>query len=105
MAIPCPSVDGRIGNIYGRSIAGAPAHRFLPRPKAGLFAWHAIGHLRSVILVEGLFDLIVLWGGCLGGSDFRRRLAEFQQALLLELLLDAQVGNGPQLGEAENRQS
>jgi DNA primase len=26
-----------------------------------LFAWETVGHFSSVILVEGLFDLAVLW--------------------------------------------
>jgi DNA primase len=57
---PCRE-DGHCTNLYGRSIAVAPAHRFLPRPKAGLFAWETVRQSSSVILVEGLFDLAVLW--------------------------------------------
>jgi DNA primase len=48
-------------NLYGRSINGAAPHRFLPRPKGGLFSWSTIGTAPEVILVEGLFDLAVLW--------------------------------------------
>ena len=48
-------------NLYGRSIDGAAPHRFLPRPKGGLFSWSTIGTSTEVILVEGLFDLAVLW--------------------------------------------
>jgi len=48
-------------NLYGRSLGGAAPHRFLPRPKGGLFAWNLVGHHHHVILVEGLFDLAVLW--------------------------------------------
>jgi DNA primase len=48
-------------NLYGRSIDGAAPHRFLPRPKGGLFSWSTIGTSAEVILVEGLFDLAVLW--------------------------------------------
>lgn len=48
-------------NLYGRSIGTAAPHRFLPRPKGGLFAWSLLGHHRHIILVEGLFDLAVLW--------------------------------------------
>ena len=51
----------RPSNLYGRSLGGAAPHRFLPRPKGGLFAWSTIGHHADVILVEGLFDLAVLW--------------------------------------------
>jgi DNA primase len=48
-------------NLYGRNIDGAVSHRFLPRPKGGLFAWSTVGASPDVILVEGLFDLAVLW--------------------------------------------
>jgi DNA primase len=33
----------------------------LPRSKGGLFAWDSVRQFRDVILVEGLFDLAVLW--------------------------------------------
>jgi DNA primase len=48
-------------NLYGRSIGNAPAHRFLPGPKGGLFAWERVKQSSEVILVEGLFDLAALW--------------------------------------------
>ena len=48
-------------NLYGRSIGGAACHRFLPRPKGGLFAWSTARFFPDTILVEGLFDLAVLW--------------------------------------------
>ena len=48
-------------NLYGRSIGPPPPHRFLPRAKGGLFAWESIQEAPSVILVEGLFDLAILW--------------------------------------------
>lgn len=57
-----PCFDGcRPINLYGRSIGGAAPHRFLPRPKGGLFAWSTVRNYSDVILVEGLFDLAVLW--------------------------------------------
>lgn len=57
-----PCCDGsRPVNLYGRSIGGAAPHRFLPRPKGGLFAWTVVRNYPEVILVEGLFDLAVLW--------------------------------------------
>src|SRR5215472_15066513 len=31
------------------------------RSKGGLFAWESVGAFSTVILVEGLFDLAVLW--------------------------------------------
>ena len=57
---PC-SQQGRVINLYGRSIGAAFPHRFLPRPKGGLFAWEAVNQFSTIILVEGLFDLAVLW--------------------------------------------
>jgi DNA primase len=50
------------GNLYGRSIsASAPAHRFLPGLKGGLYLWQQAQAYPEVILVEGLFDYAVLW--------------------------------------------
>jgi DNA primase len=57
---PCYQ-QGRVINLYGRSIGAAFPHRLLPRSKGGLFAWDSVGAFSSVILVEGLFDLAVLW--------------------------------------------
>jgi DNA primase len=71
-------------NLYGRSIDGsAVSHRFLPRPKGGLFAWSMVGSFPDVILVEGLFDLAVLWQAgfvnttCAFGTHLTR--AQFSQ--------------------------
>ena len=57
---PCRQ-HGQIVNLYGRSIGAAFPHRLLPRSKGGLFAWESVRHCSTVILVEGLFDLAVLW--------------------------------------------
>src|SRR5208337_120756 len=38
-----------------------PSHQFLPGSKGGLFAWESVRQFPAVILVEGLFDLAVLW--------------------------------------------
>jgi DNA primase len=57
---PCRQQD-RIVNLYGRSIGDAFPHRLLPRSKGSLFAWESVRQFRNVILVEGLFDLAVLW--------------------------------------------
>jgi len=57
---PCYQ-QGRVINLYGRSIGAAFPHRLLPRSKGGFFAWDSVGAFSSVILVEGLFDLAVLW--------------------------------------------
>jgi DNA primase len=57
-----PCFDGsRPVNLYGRSLNGTASHRFLSRTKGGLFAWSTLGNAVDVILVEGLFDLAVLW--------------------------------------------
>jgi len=60
IVFPCRD-QGRLVNLYGRSMGGTPTHRFLPRPKGGLFAWETVRPFPTVILVEGLFDLAVLW--------------------------------------------
>jgi DNA primase len=57
---PCRQQD-HIVNLYGRSVGHAFPHRLLPRSKGGLFAWESVRQFRDVILVEGLFDLAVLW--------------------------------------------
>jgi DNA primase len=57
---PCRQ-HGQIANLYGRSIGAAFPHRLLPRSKGGLFAWESVRSFSAVILVEGLFDLAVLW--------------------------------------------
>jgi DNA primase len=49
-------------NLYGRSIrSSAPAHRFLPGSKGGLYLWEQVRRYPAVILVEGLFDYAVVW--------------------------------------------
>lgn len=48
-------------NLYGRSIVHAAAHRFLPGGKGGLYGWERARQYQHVVLVEGLFDLAVLW--------------------------------------------
>jgi DNA primase len=60
VVFPCRQ-QGGVTNLYGRSIGAAFPHRLLPRSKGGLFAWESVGAFSSVILVEGLFDLAVLW--------------------------------------------
>ncbi len=57
---PCPQ-QCRVINLYGRSIGTAFPHRFLPRTKGGLFAWESVSQFSTLILVEGLFDLAILW--------------------------------------------
>jgi DNA primase len=60
IVLPCFRQE-RLVNLYGRSTEGSTCHRFLRGPKGGLFAWNIVRSSPSVILVEGLFDLAVLW--------------------------------------------
>ena len=53
--------QGQIVNLYGRSLRNTFPHRLLPGSKGGLFAWDSVRQFRNVILVEGLFDVAVLW--------------------------------------------
>jgi hypothetical protein len=54
---PCRQ-RGQIVNLYGRSIGAAFPHRLLPRSSKD---WESVSSFSTVILVEGLFDLAVLW--------------------------------------------
>jgi len=85
IVFPCWE-EGRPINLYGRSLDGAPPHRFLARPKGGLFAWSLAGHHANVILVEGLFDLAVLWQAGFRNTScaFGIHLTETQLAQLSE---------------------
>ena len=49
------------GNLYGRSTGAAAPHRFLPGCKGGLYGWEKVSGRPEIILVEGMFDLAVLW--------------------------------------------
>ena len=60
VVFPCCQ-DGRIVNLYGRSTGAGFAHRFLSGSKGGLFAWESVRQFPTLILVEGLFPLAVLW--------------------------------------------
>lgn len=60
IVFPCFDLPGA-KNIYGRSIGDSAPHRFLCRSKGGLFAWSKVSGFDSVILVEGVFDVAVLW--------------------------------------------
>ena len=60
VVFPCCQ-DGRVVNLYGRSLGATFAHRLLPGPKGGLYAWEKVRQYPEVILVEGLFDYAVLW--------------------------------------------
>ena len=56
---PCCQGE-RIVSLYGRSLGDAFPHRFLPGPKGGLYGWDQVQHCPEVIVVEGLFDYVVL---------------------------------------------
>jgi len=93
-------------SMYGRHTDPADGrHRFLARPKGGLWGWDRARGCPTVIVVEGLFDLASLWQAgfthavALLGSHFNER----QQAQLCDgqertvyLCLDAdENGSGP----------
>ena len=98
----------RIVNFYGRSIGTAFAHRFLPGSKGGLFAWESVRQFPSVILVEGLFDLAVLWQAgfrnatCSLGThltaDQFQQLCDRPRTVYLTFDVDAN-GSGPQAAQ------
>jgi DNA primase len=49
-------------NLYGRALREGPLrHRFLPRPKGGLYGWKQARSYSRLIVVEGLLDLAALW--------------------------------------------
>jgi len=93
-------------SMYGRHTDPADGrHRFLARPKGGLYGWDRAKCCETVIVVEGLFDLASLWQAgftnavALLGSHFNPR----QRAQLCDgrertvyLCLDAdENGSGP----------
>lgn len=57
------------GNVYGRHTNPADGrHRFLARPKGGLYGWERAQACQAVIVVEGLFDLASLWQAGFGNA-------------------------------------
>ena len=101
---PCCQ-GGRVVNLYGRSIAAAFAHRFLPGSKGGLYAWEQVQQCSEVILVEGLFDYVVLrqaafrhvtcsLGTHLNASQFQQ-LCDHPRTIYLTFDVDAN-GSGQQ---------
>lgn len=49
-------------SMYGRHLdPSAGRHRFLARPKGGLYGWNRAKRSPALIVVEGLFDLASLW--------------------------------------------
>lgn len=60
IVFPCFDPPGP-KNLYGRSVGCQAPHRFLARGKGALLGWSMISALDSVILVEGAFDVAILW--------------------------------------------
>jgi DNA primase len=108
LVFPCCQ-DSRIVNLYGRSISAAFAHRFLPGSKGDLVAWESVRQFPSVILVEGIFDLAVLWQAgfrhttCAFGThltpDQYRQLSDRPRTVYLSFDDDAN-GSGQQAAQA-----
>jgi DNA primase len=101
--------DKRIVNLYGRSTGGGFAHRFLPGSKGELVAWESVRQFPSVILVEGMFDLAVLWQAgfrnatCSWGThlaaDQLQQLCDRPRTVYLSFDVDAS-GSGQQAAHA-----
>ena len=108
VVFPCYQ-DEWVVNLYGRSLDAGFAHRFLPGSKGGLFAWEAVRQFPRVILVEGMFDLAVLWQAgfryttCAFGThltpDQFQQLCERPRTVYLTFDVDAN-GSGQQAAQA-----
>ena len=108
IVFPCCR-DSHIVNLYGRSINTAFTHRFLPGSKGDLVAWESVRQFPSVILVEGIFDLAVLWQAgfrhatCSLGthltSDQFQQLCDRPRTVYLTFDVDAN-GSGQQAAQA-----
>ena len=108
VVFPCCR-DGHIVNLYGRSINTAFTHRFLLGSKGDLVAWESVRQFPTVILVEGMFDLTVLWQAgfrhatcSLGAhltSDQFRQLCDRPRTVYLTFDVDAN-GSGQQAAQA-----
>jgi DNA primase len=97
-------------NLYGRSLsATAPPHRFLPGAKGGLYSWERARQHSEVILVEGLFDYVVLWqagfqnvtcsmGNHLNGHQYRQ-LTDGRRTIYLAFDADTN-GSGQQAAQS-----
>jgi DNA primase len=100
-------------NLYGRTIGHAVAHCFLPGGKGGLYGWERVKHYPEVILVEGLFDLAVLWqagfrnatcalGSHLNAHQFRQLCDGVPRTVYLAFDCDAN-GSGQQAAQRLSR--
>ena len=100
------------GSLYGRSIGNAAPHRFLPGAKGGLYRWQRVKDYPEIILVEGLFDLAVLWQAgfhnvtCVLGSHLSalqmRQLCDSPRTVYLAFDSDAN-GSGQQAAQRLSR--
>jgi DNA primase len=95
------------GNLYGRSTGAATPHRFLPGTKGGLYAWEKVRGCPEIILVEGMFDLAVLWqagfhnvtcalGSHLNAMQFRQLCADGGRRRTVYLALDSDTNGSGQ---------
>ena len=95
------------GNLYGRSTGAATPHRFLPGSKGGLYAWEKVRECPEIILVEGMFDLAVLWqagyrnvtcslGSHLNAPQFRQLCADNGKRRTVYLALDSDANGSGQ---------
>jgi DNA primase len=73
-------------NLYGRSIGDAAPHRFLPGGKGGLYGWEKVKGCPELILVEGMFDLAVVWQA--GFHNVTSALGSHLNALQIRQLWD-----------------
>jgi DNA primase len=80
------------GNLYGRSIGSAAPHRFLPGGKGGLYGWEQVRRCPEIILVEGLFDLAVLWQA--GFRNVTSALGNYLNAIQIRQLGEGAGGEG-----------
>lgn len=80
------------GNLYGRSIGSAAPHRFLPGGKGGLYGWEKVRRCPEIILVEGLFDLAVLWQA--GFRNVTSALGNYLNAIQIRQLGEGAGGEG-----------
>lgn len=107
------------GNLYGRSTGAAAPHRFLPGSKGGLYGWEKVRGCPEIILVEGMFDLAVLWqagfhnvtcalGSHLNALQFRQLCADEGHpgsSRTVYLALDADAnGSGQQAAQRLSQQ-
>ncbi len=79
-------------NLYGRGIGdSAVRHRFLPRPKGGLYGWNRAGRGWDVIVTEGVLDVAALWQAGFGSAV--GLLGVFPNPVQMAQLYQAPPGN------------